>query len=93
MARSILRLPGGTLLDRRRFLTATTGLAATVTFRGNLLAQLEKAPSTLPDHSLFQKNEDAYWVTGPNYPANSSSPKSDAHNGHIEVTMYATMCP
>ena len=50
------------MLDRRRFLTATTGLAATMAFHGNLLAQLDKAPSTLPDHSLFEKNEDAYWA-------------------------------
>jgi isopenicillin-N epimerase len=51
------------LLDRRRFLTtATTGLAATLAFRGSLLAQLEKAPSTLPDRALFDKNEDAYWA-------------------------------
>jgi selenocysteine lyase/cysteine desulfurase len=51
------------LLDRRRFLTtATTGLAATLAFRGNLLAQLEKTPSTLPDPALFDKNEDAYWA-------------------------------
>jgi isopenicillin-N epimerase len=51
------------LLDRRRFLaTATTGLAASLAFRGNLLAQLEKAPSALPDPALFDKNEDAYWA-------------------------------
>jgi isopenicillin-N epimerase len=51
------------LLDRRRFLTtATTGLAATLAFRGNLLAQLEKAPSTLPEPALFDKNEDDYWA-------------------------------
>lgn len=51
------------MLDRRRFLTtATTGLAATLAFRGNLIAQLENAPSTLPDPALFDKNEDAYWA-------------------------------
>jgi isopenicillin-N epimerase len=51
------------LLDRRRFLaSATTGLAASLAFRGNLLAQLEKAPSALPDPALFDKNEDAYWA-------------------------------
>ena len=51
------------MLDRRRFLaTATTGLAASLAFRGNLLAQLEKAPSALPDPALFDKNEDAYWA-------------------------------
>ena len=50
------------MLDRRRFLTtATTGLAASLAFRGNLFAQLEKIPP-LPDHSLLDKNEDAYWA-------------------------------
>src|SRR4029077_1203048 len=51
------------MLDRRNFLTASaTGLAATETFRGNLLAQLQDAPSSLPDRSLFDKNEEAYWT-------------------------------
>ena len=51
------------MLDRRRFLTtAATGLAATLAFRGKLIAQLDKAPSTLPDPALFDKNEDAYWA-------------------------------
>ncbi|MCU1301791.1 MAG: aminotransferase [Candidatus Sulfotelmatobacter sp.] len=49
------------MIDRRSFLTATTGLAATITLRGNLLAQLEKTPP-LPDRSLFNKNEDDYWT-------------------------------
>src|ERR1700683_528156 len=47
------------MLNRRHFLTtATTGLAASLAFRGNLLAQLEKIPP-LPDHSLLEKDEDA----------------------------------
>src|ERR1700683_1843096 len=50
------------MLNRRHFLTtATTGLAASLAFRGNLLAQLEKIPP-LPDHSLLEKDEDAYWA-------------------------------
>src|SRR5258708_4383895 len=50
------------MLDRRRFLrTATTGLAASLALRGNRFAQLEKIPP-LPDHSLLDKNEDAYWA-------------------------------
>jgi isopenicillin-N epimerase len=50
------------MLDRRHFFTtAAAGLAATLTFRGSLLAQLEKIPQ-LPDHSLLDKNEDAYWA-------------------------------
>lgn len=49
------------MLDRRQFLTAATGLAAPLAFRSPLLAQLEKAPANLPDHSLQGKNnEDAY---------------------------------
>ncbi len=50
------------MLDRRRFLTAAaTGLAASLALRENLFAQLEKAPSSLPDHSLLDRNEDLYW--------------------------------
>jgi isopenicillin-N epimerase len=50
------------VLDRRHFLAASTGLAATLALRSNLFAQLDKAPSSLPDPSLYQKNEDAYWA-------------------------------
>ena len=50
------------MLDRRHFLsTAATGVAASLAFRGNLLAQVEKTPP-LPDHSLLDKNEDAFWA-------------------------------
>jgi len=50
------------MLDRRRFLsTAATGLAASLAFRGSLLAQLDQIPP-LPDHSLLNQNEDAYWA-------------------------------
>src|ERR1700741_3997591 len=50
------------MLDRRHFLsTAVTGVAASLAFRGSLLAQLEKVPP-LPDHSLLDKNEDAFWA-------------------------------
>jgi isopenicillin-N epimerase len=54
------------MLNRRHFLTATTtGLAALSSpswaLRGNLFAQLEKTPP-LPDHTLLNKNEDAYWA-------------------------------
>src|SRR6202162_5129269 len=50
------------MLDRRHFLsTAATGVAASLAFRSNLLAQLEKVPP-LPDHSLLDKNEDAFWA-------------------------------
>jgi len=51
------------LLDRRRFLsTAATGLAGAAALRGNLLAQLAGVPATLPDSTLFDANEDAYWA-------------------------------
>ncbi len=57
------------MLDRRHFLslsTAATGFASlslqqNLFSRNNLLAQLEKIPS-LPDRSLYDKNEDAYWA-------------------------------
>jgi isopenicillin-N epimerase len=50
------------MIDRRRFLSATTaGLAASFAWRGNLLARLEKVPP-LPDRSQFSKDEDAYWA-------------------------------
>ena len=53
------------MLDRRHFLSSSlAGLAAASSIPalgGNLLAQLEKAPP-LPDHSLLDKNEDAYWA-------------------------------
>jgi selenocysteine lyase/cysteine desulfurase len=49
------------VLDRRHFLSSATGFAASLVLRGSLLAQLEKTPP-LPDHSLLDKNEDAYWA-------------------------------
>jgi len=50
------------MLDRRHFLSVTaTGLAASLTLRGSLLAQLEKTPP-LPDHSLLNTNEDSFWA-------------------------------
>ena len=48
------------MLDRRNFLS--TGFSAALALRStNLLTQLQNAPTTLPDHSLLDKNEDAYW--------------------------------
>ena len=50
------------MLNRRHFLsTATTGIAASLAFRDSLFAQLEKTPP-LPDHSLLDRNDDAYWA-------------------------------
>jgi selenocysteine lyase/cysteine desulfurase len=51
------------VLDRRKFLTATTtGLAASLALRPTLLAQLAKAPASLPDPALYKSNEDGYWA-------------------------------
>lgn len=50
------------MLDRRRFLSATTGTAAALTLPAALVAQLEKAPVGLPDRSLYERNEDGYWA-------------------------------
>ena len=50
------------MLDRRRFVATTAGLAATFAFRNSLSAQLDKAPSSLPDSALFEKDGDAYWT-------------------------------
>src|ERR1700734_351809 len=52
----------GFLLDRRRFLSAGSGLAAAVTLPGRLFAQMQAAPATLPDSSLYQRDQDAYWT-------------------------------
>jgi isopenicillin-N epimerase len=49
------------LLDRRRFLSSATGVAASLALGKNLFAQLEKAPTSLPESDLYQKNEEAYW--------------------------------
>jgi len=50
------------LPNRRQFLTLTAGsIAATVAVRPSLLAQLEKAPTSLPDRALYGRNQDAYW--------------------------------
>src|SRR5712672_2003640 len=63
MARSFLRNEGVCLmLDRRHFLSTTaTGIAASLALRGNLFAQLQNTPP-LPDRSLLDKNEDAFWA-------------------------------
>ena len=50
------------MLHRRHFLSSATGLAASLAFSNNLFAQLEKAPSSLPESGLYEKNEEAYWL-------------------------------
>jgi selenocysteine lyase/cysteine desulfurase len=50
------------MLDRRHFLSnSVAGLAASLAVPSSLLAQLEKTPP-LPDHSLLDSNEEAYWT-------------------------------
>jgi isopenicillin-N epimerase len=57
------------MLNRRHFLSssvasslaASIGLASPALWRGNLWAQLESLPSKLPDPSLFDRDEEAYW--------------------------------
>jgi isopenicillin-N epimerase len=53
------------MLNRRTFLsssfTASLAASASLAWRGNLWAQLESLPSKLPDRSLFDQNEEAYW--------------------------------
>jgi len=49
------------MLNRRSFLANASGLAAILAFRHGLFAQLETAPSSLPDQKLYEKNEDVYW--------------------------------
>ena len=50
------------MLDRRRFLTATTTGLAAFALPSTLLAQLEKTPASLPDPASFGANEDGYWA-------------------------------
>jgi isopenicillin-N epimerase len=50
------------LLDRRRFLGTTTGLAAAFALPSRLFAQLQSAPSALPEAALYNRDPDAYWA-------------------------------
>jgi len=53
------------MLSRRNFLSksfaSSLAVGAGLTWRGNLWAQLEALPKNLPERSLFDQNEDAYW--------------------------------
>ena len=49
------------MLDRRSFLATATGIAGSLVVSNPLLAQVAGAPRELPDPSLYEKNEDAYW--------------------------------
>lgn len=50
------------MLDRRRFLGTAAGLTGALALSESLLAQVANAPSALPDSSLYDRNEDAYWA-------------------------------
>jgi isopenicillin-N epimerase len=53
------------MVDRRGFLSSFAGaaaLGATLNLGGGLLAQLSQAPGQLPDHGLYDSNEEAYWT-------------------------------
>src|SRR5947209_3867836 len=49
------------LLDRRRFLGSAVGLAGAFSLTDSLLAQVTSVPSDVPDPSLYDRNEEAYW--------------------------------
>ena len=49
------------MLDRRRFLSSAASLAGAFAFRQELFAQLEKAPSSLPNPALYERSQDIYW--------------------------------
>jgi isopenicillin-N epimerase len=50
------------LFDRRRFLSASSGIAAALAVPSRLFAQLQSAPLTLPDSALYARDSDAYWA-------------------------------
>src|ERR1700739_4677479 len=53
------------MLDRRSFLssslTSSLALGAGLAFPRSLWAQLQSLPAKLPERSLYDSNEDAYW--------------------------------
>lgn len=50
------------MLDRRRFLTAGSGLAAAFLLPPNLLGQLDHVPPALPDPNAYTQDAEAYWA-------------------------------
>ncbi len=53
------------MINRRAFLSSSfassLAVGASLTWPGNLWAQLESMPSHLPDRPLYDSNEDTYW--------------------------------
>ena len=51
------------MLNRRSFLSSSVAVGAGLSWRGgrSLWAQLDQLPQKLPDRSLFDHNEEAYW--------------------------------
>jgi isopenicillin-N epimerase len=49
------------MLDRRNFLSSSLALGASLALPRSLWADLASLPSKLPDRSLYDSNEDAYW--------------------------------
>ena len=51
------------MLNRRSFLSSSVAVGAGLSWRGsrNLWAQLDQLPKKMPDRSLFDHNEEAYW--------------------------------
>jgi isopenicillin-N epimerase len=48
-------------MHRRNFLATVVGAVGSFGFSQHLLAQVSAAPQALPDRSLYDRNEDAYW--------------------------------
>ena len=50
------------MFDRRNFLASLAGFAGAFTLPQRLLADLAQAPGKLPEASLYEANEEAYWT-------------------------------